>query len=310
MTHLPGERELHDALALRTIPVIDVSTTPIDVTTFMREHVSQSIPVVLRGMASRWPAVSLWSPAYLSEAMPGPTTITVALTPTGRADAIDDQQGGAFLAPSEVQMTMPEFMKMLLAPQGHVVPYAQRQNDCLASEYGPLLGDIRPDVEEFGTEAFGGAPDASNMWIGAGSSVTSMHQDWYENLYVVVSGKKRFRLVPPWECMYAPKEDVPEGKYVYNPTTHSFTIEINPGATVPWIHRTVDAMKDMGAHVVDVEVGPGDVLYLPAMWFHEVHQDETPGAITIAVNYWYDMKFGPMYYYQQMLKKLHKNNSS
>lgn len=39
--------------------------------------------------------------------------------------------------------------------------------------------------------------------------------------------------------------------------------------------------------------GPaGDMLYLPAMWFHEVHQrEDRPGGRCIAVNFWHEMRF-------------------
>jgi jumonji domain-containing protein 7 len=39
-------------------------------------------------------------------------------------------------------------------------------------------------------------------------------------------------------------------------------------------------------------VQPGELLYLPSMWYHKVKQADR----TIAVNYWYDMSFtGPRY---------------
>jgi len=42
------------------------------------------------------------------------------------------------------------------------------------------------------------------------------------------------------------------------------------------------------------EVGPGDVLYLPSLWFHYVAQRSDPlrGDCVIAVNHWYDMHYG------------------
>lgn len=45
-----------------------------------------------------------------------------------------------------------------------------------------------------------------------------------------------------------------------------------------------------------VTLCPGEVLYLPALWFHAVSQSTNKDGFCIAVNYWYDMDFsGPLY---------------
>lgn len=40
------------------------------------------------------------------------------------------------------------------------------------------------------------------------------------------------------------------------------------------------------AHPIEITVGPGESLYLPAGWWHYVRQS----SITIAVNYWYELE--------------------
>ena len=52
---------------------------------------------------------------------------------------------------------------------------------------------------------------------------------------------------------------------------------------------------------------PGDLLYLPSLWFHHVQQVNG----TVAVNYWYDMSYDAKYVYFKFLEKLsqpHLNN--
>ena len=40
-----------------------------------------------------------------------------------------------------------------------------------------------------------------------------------------------------------------------------------------------------------VELNPGEMLYLPAMWYHQVEQEPDHEGKCIAVNWWYDMGF-------------------
>eukprot|EP00887_Chlorella_sp_A99_P000675 scaffold5.g675.t1 len=40
-----------------------------------------------------------------------------------------------------------------------------------------------------------------------------------------------------------------------------------------------------------VTVRAGEVLYLPAMWWHQVEQEEDEGGLVLAVNFWHDMRF-------------------
>lgn len=45
-----------------------------------------------------------------------------------------------------------------------------------------------------------------------------------------------------------------------------------------------------------VTLHPGQVLYLPALWFHSVAQTPDENGLCVAVNYWYNMDFtGPLY---------------
>lgn len=55
---------------------------------------------------------------------------------------------------------------------------------------------------------------------------------------------------------------------------------------------------------LEVTLHAGDILYLPAMWYHYVMQDEGTADAVIAVNYWFDMRFGERYALHSLLQQL------
>jgi jumonji domain-containing protein 7 len=60
--------------------------------------------------------------------------------------------------------------------------------------------------------------DAINFWLGNERSVTAMHRDNYENVYVQVVGRKHFVLLPPIEqpCV----NELELAQYRYAPSTN------------------------------------------------------------------------------------------
>jgi jumonji domain-containing protein 7 len=62
------------------------------------------------------------------------------------------------------------------------VPYLSHQNDSLRDEFTPVKQDVPPEIE-WASAAFGTPPDATNIWIGDGRAVSSVHKDHYENMY-------------------------------------------------------------------------------------------------------------------------------
>ena len=108
-------------------------------------------------------------------------------------------------------------------------------------------------------------------------------------------------------CVKETLEKVNNGVF---PNTSDFT---NEPSKIPWIAcnplKKDPKFKNFfeNAKPVVATLYPGDLLYLPSLWFHHVQQENG----TVAVNYWYDMSYDAKYVYFKFLEKLsqpHLNN--
>jgi jumonji domain-containing protein 7 len=211
--------------------------------------------------------------------------VTVALTPSGMADSI---QGNRFVLPFESQMPIADFFNLLQDKKSNVIPYIQKQCSSLVQEYA----SVEEDVFElpWTNQVFSSEPDAVNIWIGDERSISSLHKDPYENLYGVVSGSKTFTLLAPHSTPFLYRDFYKVAQL----DQHMNAIDIEPEQKIPWIPIVVDSPLVCTEYPLFAYATPlkavlkaGDVLYLPSLWYHQVSQN----IETIAVNYWYDMKY-------------------
>ena len=112
------------------------------------------------------------------------------------------------------------------------------------------------------------------IWVGNASRIAP-HYDMAANVAVVVAGRRRFTLFPPEQIanLYVgPVERTVAGQ----PT--SMVDPDNPD--LDRFPRFAEAQR----HAQVVELGLGDAIYIPPMWWHHVRAE---GALNILVNYWF-----------------------
>ncbi|XP_006632536.3 bifunctional peptidase and (3S)-lysyl hydroxylase JMJD7 isoform X1 [Lepisosteus oculatus] len=281
------------------VPYLECPPSPLE---FYREWIGPNKPCIIRNAFNHWPALCRWSPAYLRERV-GSKVISVAVTPNGYADAVC---GDRFVMPEERHMpfsSVLDIMERKVESEG--VFYVQKQCSNLTEELPELTEDLETHIPWM-SEALGKKPDAVNFWLGDSAAVTSLHKDHYENLYCVITGEKHFILIPPSDRPFIPYE-------LYQPATFSqgedgtFEVVDEQNADkVPWI--PVDPLSPdyerypeyRQARPLSCTVRAGEMLFLPALWFHHVRQSHG----CIAVNFWYDMEFDIKYNYFQLLDSL------
>ena len=152
------------------------------------------------------------------------------------------------------------------------------ENDNLREEYKQLFSDVPKDIP-FARIALEKEADAINMWIGNERSVTALHKDNYENIYVQVRGQKHFVLLSPIEMPCVNEQELPQARYTPSSGSHqhrrgSLIIErAENGEHIPfptWDPDEPDKRPSQHSHLSKpsrLTLREGDMLYLPAMWY-------------------------------------------
>ncbi|KZS97575.1 Clavaminate synthase-like protein [Sistotremastrum niveocremeum HHB9708] len=243
----------------------------------------------------------------------GQNEISIAKTPSGRADAIVYSEGGEYFAePCTEMTTMQAFLNELTSAadtDASEVLYLQSQdgnvyraedfNEDLDKSERPrdselkLLRDIVPPQVPFVTEALDQPPDAVNLWIGDERSVTSIHADPYENVYTVVRGAKHFTLYPPTESCFMERRLYRRAEYQRPRPGAPLVLRPNENSDdkIPWPSLVdPDQVPPLESMPVRITVEAGQTLYLPAGWWHYVRQSNDHTGKCVAINWWYDME--------------------
>lgn len=108
----------------------------------------------------------------------------------------------------------------------------------------------------------------AKTWIGPAGTITPLHCDYNDNLFAQISGSKTFFLYPPHVAENLRLKEV-------NPVL--FASEFDPESPDFGVYPK---MTD----IVPIEciVNEGDLLYLPAGWFHHV----TAQSFSVSINRW------------------------
>ena len=316
-------RELYLQATISRIPV----PTPL---AFYRDYVSRNKPVVIQGALDHWPALVKWKNSdYLRQQLVD-TPVTIDITPDGYGDCVKLQK--YFVTPVEEKMPFNRFMDVIEGKTPfNGVAYCQHQNSSFITEFPQLNEDIEElgwVREAFGEPAYvylswhyscpclGHPPDAVNLWIGTSKSISTLHHDPYENLYGVLRGRKHFTLYPPTDLYWLNQRFYSKAHYERRSSSgklvddegrrlqvgNDFLIVPDDTDQVPWIdHDEHLARENQHLNPVKVTIEPGELLYLPSLWFHRVEQDS---PVTIACNFWYDMEYDVKWNYYQFMSNI------
>jgi hypothetical protein len=229
---------------------------------FLNRYYAPAKPVVLSGELSDWPALYLWTPEYLREKV---------------GNAPVEYQGGrdanpAFEMEKEAhrrQAPFDQVLQAMLTGQGsndvYITAYNSEHNAAALSVLDGDLGFIDKLLSRE-TPAYHGM-----KWIGPAGSHTPLHHDLTNNLIVQVAGAKRVRLIPASDVgrMYNSTSVYSDIRTLDDPRA---VLEAFPGVR--------------GATVYEVMLNPGDALFVPLGWWHEVRSLSFSATLTYTNFLW------------------------
>jgi len=252
----------------------------VDRQVFERDILPFQRPAILKGAARHWPAVAKAAEGaevlcnYFSAHANEQKIVFLSAKPEidGRYSFSDDLRS---LNHQQRQLPFSVIAGLLLR---------DRDDDSAPTHYagGVPVQHIMPGVLAENTLDLmpPDKPRQISLWIG-NKTRTAAHWDLPQNLACVVAGKRRFTLFPI---------DQIDNLYI---TPLDLTLAGQPTSLVDFYKPDFDAFPkfaDAIPHAEVADLDPGDVLYLPSLWFHHVESLENFGAM---INFWW--REGPAY---------------
>jgi hypothetical protein len=229
-------------------------------------------PLVLRGLASSWPMVRAAQESdragsdYLRRYYQGATVGAMLGAP---------ESGGRFFYNSDLSGFNFQMVHAKLSGVLDEIE-AKRQMDPAPTIYvgSTTIDTCLPGFRQFNDLQLGARDALASIWIGNRTRIAA-HYDLPDNVAVVAAGHRRFTLFPPEQLQnlyVGPVDFTPAGQAI------SLVDFLNPDFDK--FPKFAEALK----HAQTAELGPGDALFIPSMWWHHI---EALDAFNVLVNYWW-----------------------
>jgi hypothetical protein len=228
--------EMREAIkrVARNLPAISAvpRTRVLDVATF-RARAAQGLPFVITGIVGRWELSALT-----------PQTLRDRFSHLHVRARVGDYVNTAFAPDRAMQdMSMLEYLDLVAAGTQDLPPY---------------LGNL--ELRELNRmcqwPAYFGKMGPARFWLGPAGTVTPLHCDYDDNIFAQIWGTKRIFLSPPHhdEFLYTREANAVLFGSPFDPEKPDFE-------KFPLARQ---------ASMIECIVNPGELLYVPAGWYHQV----------------------------------------
>lgn len=240
---------------------------------FAERCAADGVPVVLtNSVVTRWKAQK-WTPKYLQSKM-GATLSGVYENDNRWFGPYYDAHKPLTTFSTRVnsystnlKLTTKEFFRRIRNPHANRYLYFTGDIEQLGAW---SLSDIEPLDELL---ALNPQRSSINVWMGQPRVIAHCHYDGYHNFYAQLFGRKKFTLIRPsnWPGLYP---------YPFlHPSHAQAQVNLSDFESASGDYPLVERVEAFEAYLE-----PGDLLYVPPLWFHHVESLD----VSISVNVWTD----------------------
>ncbi|NJL21667.1 MAG: cupin-like domain-containing protein [Leptolyngbyaceae cyanobacterium SM1_3_5] len=241
------------------VPAIDrEQSAHLSAAIFSEQYQRPGIPVVIRGLLEAEPD---WSLDYLCQAL---RTLEFPVRHYGRSRSSQNKQHWTTIGSGVESQTMPFLEYARLLENGEAQAEDLYLGKCSIEQTALVQRSTLPQVGlRLGLTQ---AVSSHNLWVGVAGHTTHLHYDPFDGTLVQLHGTKRLILFPPSQLA---------NLYPFPLSTH-----LKHGLKLRSTYSQVDLDRpDFNAFPKfeealqsrsEVILNPGDVLYIPACWWHEV----------------------------------------
>lgn len=241
-------------------------------TTLTDEILSSTQPLVLRGLVAQWPFVqasirsATEADAYLRRFYQDASVVAMLGAPetNGRFFYNEDLSGFNF---HPIRAKLDTILDEL---NDH------RDDDQPPAIYvgSTTVDTCLPGFREKNDLVLGKRDALMSIWIGNRTRIAA-HYDLPDNIACVAAGHRRFTLFPPEELA-----NLYIGPLDFTPAGQAISLVDFAAPDYSRFPRFTDALK----HAQVAELGPGDAIFIPSMWWHHV---EALDRFNVLINYWW-----------------------
>ncbi|HEY6921994.1 MAG TPA: cupin-like domain-containing protein, partial [Steroidobacteraceae bacterium] len=241
---------------------------------FQQEIVQGCRPVVIRGLVADWPVVEAGheSPRALRDYL---ATLDVG----ERVEVFlgDPAIRGKYYYNAGFQGFNFERRTVKLSEALDYILGAVEQRDSRSAYVGSVpTSQCLPGFVARNPTPLAATNVGPRIWLGTAADI-SAHYDTSDNLACVIAGRRRFTL-------YAPELI---GKLYIGPIDNTMAgAPVSLAASAPaGNEKLYPLFEEIRDQALSAELEPGDALYLPKLWWHQV---ESTAPLNGLVNYWWD----------------------
>jgi hypothetical protein len=233
---------------------------------FFERYYAANRPVILVGEMADWPALSRWTPGVLRDTV-GSRVIEY------QGDRTKSDRFEMYKDDHRREMPFDRFIDAIATAEGndaYLTAYNSRRNAEALSALHQDLGFLDKFLTREVAEPHG------MMWIGPAGTITSLHHDLTNNFIAQVVGRKRLKVVPAADV----------GK-LYN---HRHVFSEVADLDDPALDRSRFPLL-AGARVYEATLSPGEIIFMPLAWWHQVKSLDFSVTITYTNFLWPNDKY-------------------